>query len=56
MLNAATTRFAKEAAAADQLIRVGNAPQTKDIPPSELAAWTTLCSLLLNLDEAMTRH
>ncbi|MDB5338770.1 MAG: Planctomycete cytochrome, partial [Planctomycetaceae bacterium] len=56
LLNAATTRFAKQPTAADQLLKVGNAPQAKDIPASELAAWTTLCSLLLNLDEALTRH
>ncbi len=56
LLGAAITRFEKQPAAADQLLRVGNAPQVKDIPASELAAWTTLCSLLLNLDEALTRH
>ncbi len=56
LLSAATTRFTKEPAAADQLLKVGNTPQLKDVPAPELAAWTTLCSLLLNLDEAMTRH
>ena len=56
LLGAATNRFEKQPAAADQLLRVGNAPQVKDIAASELAAWTTLCSLLLNLDEALTRH
>ncbi len=56
LLRAATTQFAKQPTAADQLLKVGIAPPVKDIPATELAAWTTLCSLLLNLDEALTRH
>lgn len=56
LLTSAINQFAKQPAAADELLRVGNAPQVKDISAPELAAWTTLCSLLLNLDEALTRH
>lgn len=56
LLQAATRRFQQQPAAAEQLLGVGNAPRVKEIPTAELAAWTTLCSLLLNLDEALTRH
>jgi len=42
-------------AAAEKLIKVGIAPQpTGD--PAELAAWTSLCRVLLNAQETITRY
>ena len=56
LLQDATQRFKQNPAAADQLLGVGSASQHKNLPAGELAAWTTLCSLILNLDEALSRH
>lgn len=56
VLKAATVRFTADPAAADQLLKVGLAPQAAHLPGHEVAAWTTVCNLILNLDEALTRH
>jgi hypothetical protein len=44
----------KSAAAA--LTDVGNAPKAQDLPPAELAAWTSVARVILNLHETMTRY
>jgi len=41
---------------ADKLLQVGNAPVAKDADESELAAWTTVCRVVLNLHETITRY
>ena len=56
VLQSATVRFKAEPAAADQLLKVGNAPQTPRLASLDVAAWTTVCNVILNLDEALTRH
>lgn len=43
-------------AEAAKLIRVGQTPAPRELPPAELAAWTNLASVVLNLDEAITNH
>jgi len=48
--------FAAKPAASRSLIRVGEFPVLDSLPPQDLAAWTTACSTLLNLDEAMTKE
>jgi hypothetical protein len=48
-------RYAADAAAARELISVGNAPLAKDLPLPELAAWTAVSRALLNLHETITR-
>ena len=40
---------------AKQLLSVGEAPRSEVLDTAELAAWTTVCSVILNLDEAVTR-
>ena len=37
-------------------MRVGLAPELKGADESELAAWTVLANVLLNLDEALSRE
>lgn len=45
---------APEAAAA--FIRVGNRPVSRNDAPAELAAWTQVCRVILNLHETITRY
>jgi hypothetical protein len=47
--------FAAEPAAAAELRKVGRAVADPRIPDDELAAWSSAMSVLLNLDEAITR-
>jgi hypothetical protein len=37
-------------------IKVGNAPQPKDLDPAEHAAWAEVCRVVMNLHEAITRY
>jgi hypothetical protein len=37
------------------LVNAGDAPTTIDGALVEVAAWTTICSTILNLDETVTR-
>ncbi|MCZ6596172.1 MAG: PSD1 and planctomycete cytochrome C domain-containing protein [Planctomycetota bacterium] len=41
--------------AARELVAVGDSAPDAALDPSELAAWTVVCSLILNLDEVVTR-
>ena len=49
-------RFRQDSAAADALLSVGEHPVPSDLNRSELAAWTVLGNVLLNLDEALSRE
>ncbi len=53
-----TNRAAYEAnpRAASALLKIGTAPRPKDADASELAAWTAVCRILLNLSETITRE
>ena len=42
-------------AAASKLLAVGESPRDKRLDPAELAAWTTVAGVILNLDEVITR-
>jgi len=42
--------------AAAKLIAVGESPAPKDVPAAELAAYTMVANLLLNLDEVLTKN
>ena len=48
--------FEAKPAEADKLIRTGIAPVSHDIPPVELAAWTSVARAVLNLHETITRN
>jgi hypothetical protein len=41
---------------AGKFIHIGNAPQTSGIQVSELASWTQVCRVILNLHETITRY
>ncbi len=42
--------------AADALVATGEAPVIEDIEPAELAAWTSVARVILNLHETITRY
>ncbi len=48
-------RFKKDPQAADKLTRIGEAPRPANLDVSELAAWTAVGNVLLNLDETITK-
>ncbi|HUE74106.1 MAG TPA: DUF1553 domain-containing protein [Pirellulaceae bacterium] len=48
--------FRSDPAAAKELLAVGQSAVDPALNAAELAAWTTLASVLLNLDEAVTNH
>jgi hypothetical protein len=50
------TLFAGEPARADLLLKVGDSAVPSGIPAPELASWTTMASVLLNLDEFLSRE
>jgi hypothetical protein len=49
-------RFLDDQNASNALIRTGEWPVDAELAPAELAAWTTLCSTIFNLDEAVTKE
>ena len=48
--------FAATPAAARELSAIGEAPRPASLDPIEHAAWTTLCLLVLNLDETLSKE
>jgi len=48
-------RYQANAEAAKQLIAFGDSKANATLKPEELAAWTMIANLLLNLDEALTK-
>ena len=55
ILDEATQAFSEEPAAAEEYLTIGASPRDMALPPVELAAWTTAMSVLLNLDEAISK-
>ena len=49
-------RYRDDRAAAHRLISVGDSKPDPNLDPAELAAYTTVASLILNLDEAITKE
>jgi len=47
--------FRADAGAAAKLLKVGEAPRNEKLDAAELAAWTTVASVILNLDETVTK-
>jgi hypothetical protein len=48
-------RFTADPARANELLAVGESPLDPALDPAELAAWTTVASMILNLDESLSR-
>ena len=55
ILTEARDHFAASPEEAGKLVAAGEAPLDRGIPAGEHAAWTTVCLLVLNLDETLTR-
>ena len=53
-LTKARAHFAENKADAEKLVAIGETPRVAKLNPTEQAAWTTVCLLVLNLDEALT--
>jgi hypothetical protein len=55
-LRAGLAEFARDAAAADRLLQVGEKPRDKTLKVVDVAAYATVASLILNLDEVITKE
>jgi hypothetical protein len=51
-----TSDYRKDPAAAEALLSVGESKPDPRVDKAELAAWTTVASVILNLDETITRE
>ena len=49
------TTYNRDREAAIKLLSVGESPHSEHLDPAELAAWTTVASVILNLDETVTK-
>ncbi|MBL8236909.1 MAG: DUF1553 domain-containing protein [Bryobacterales bacterium] len=49
-------RYARDTKGAAALIAIGASPADKRFPAPELAAWTNVATVLLNMDEAITKE
>lgn len=47
--------FRADPTAAEALLKIGKAPLPPDLDPAELAAWTSIARVILNLHETITR-
>jgi hypothetical protein len=56
LLAQARQRFAASTSDAKKLLAVGASPRDEQLDVSELAAWTTLSSMILSLDETITKE
>jgi hypothetical protein len=54
-LNDFLAHYAKDPVAARELIGIGESKPDSQVPAGELAAWTMLGNVILNLDEVMTK-
>ena len=48
--------FRKDRPSAVKLLASANRSATRDMDPAEHAAWTTVASVILNLDETITKQ
>ena len=48
--------FREEEKRAEELLTFGESKRDPDLDPAELAAWTTVASVILNLDEVLTKE
>jgi len=56
LLDQRLAAFRRDAQAARKLVGVGESRRDRRVDPSELAAWTTVASVVLNLDETITKE
>jgi hypothetical protein len=48
-------KYRQDAQAALKLLAIGEAPRNERLTPAELAAWTMVASVILNMDETCTK-
>jgi hypothetical protein len=48
--------YAGDPESAAKLLTIGESPRDAAIPAAQLAAWTNVCSIILNLDETITKE
>jgi len=48
--------FSKDSANAEKVARSGLPEPAKNLPVPQLAAWTMVCNVMLNLDETLTKQ
>ena len=56
ILAEARKEFEAAPESAEALLSTGSSPRNAELKPTQLAAWATAMSVLLNLDEAISRH
>ncbi|MBI2686222.1 MAG: DUF1553 domain-containing protein [Acidobacteria bacterium] len=49
-------RYMRDAKSAEALLAIGRAPVDEKLAPAALAAWTNVATVLLNMDEAITKE
>ena len=55
-VNQTRTDFENDSEAAKKLIGIGELPPKSETEPSELAAWTMAASMIMNMDEYVTKN
>ena len=55
LLGERLTSFRRDRPSAIKLLNVGESPRDESLDAAELAAWTTIASVILNLDETITK-
>jgi hypothetical protein len=56
LLDKHQAEFAADKSAAEKLLKVGDLVPPANLDPAELAAWTSVSRVLLNLHETITRN
>jgi hypothetical protein len=48
--------YQRDTKAAKELLGVGESPRNTSLDPAEYAAWTAVASMILNMDETVTKN
>ena len=56
ILDSQLADYQNDRKSAEELLAVGESQRDESIDVAELAAWATVCSAILNLDETVTRN
>jgi hypothetical protein len=56
ILSESREHFAVNPEAAEELLTVGESRPDERLDRAELAAWTSVCSMILNLNESITKQ
>jgi hypothetical protein len=56
VLDGDLARFRRDPGAAVKLLSVGESPRNPELDPAEHAAWATVASVILNLDEVLNKN